>query len=77
MVSFNITMICKCWYIVGAYVPPHDQPTVHRVEQDMAHCPAQTEILIVGDLNTCLTHTCSRIKEYLATDIVSHGLEDQ
>ena len=23
----------RIWYVVGAYVPPHDVPDIHRIEQ--------------------------------------------
>ena len=49
--SFMLTTVWKLWYVVGAYIPPNDQPAVHRVEQALARCPARTEILLVGDLN--------------------------
>ena len=54
VVSFKITAGRKLWYVVGAYVPPNNQPTVYRVEQALAHGPAGVETLLFSDLNARL-----------------------
>ena len=36
--SFTIMVGWNIWYVVGAYVHPKNQPTVHREEQALARC---------------------------------------
>ena len=31
--SFFLTSGLQRWYVVGAYMPPHDTPAVHRIKQ--------------------------------------------
>ena len=52
VVSFMLKTGWKQWYAVGAYITPSEQPEVRRVEQSLERCPAQTERLLVRDLNS-------------------------
>ena len=54
MVSFIITSGRKCWYGVGAYVPPNDLPTINWIRQVVECGPKGVVKLLVGDLNDCL-----------------------
>ena len=54
VVSFTITAGKKRWYVVGAYVLPNHQPTVHQVDQSLACGMAGMETLLVRDLNSHL-----------------------
>ena len=39
VLSFKIMVGWKRWYVFRAYVPPNNQPTVHRVEQALLRFP--------------------------------------
>ena len=64
-------------YFIGAYVPPDDQPTVHRVEQALGRVPAGVDTLLVCDLNARLEQPQDQREEDLVTAIVNYGIVDQ
>ena len=77
MVIFTVTSGPKRWYFIGAYVPPNDLQTVHRITHDLSCGPEEGGKLLVGDLNACLEHPREQREGYLVTVIASHGLTDQ
>ena len=74
---FTITAGQKRWYVVGKYVPPNDQLTVHQVEQALARFPEGVETLLVGDLNARLAQPWDQCEEDLATKIANCGIVAQ
>ena len=54
VVSYTNTVGQKKCYIVGAYVPPNDQPTVNQVGQNLACVPEGVEALLASDLSAYL-----------------------
>ena len=40
--SFLLTLGLRGWYVVGEYVPPHDAPAVHHIEQALEVVPKGT-----------------------------------
>ena len=77
VVGFTIEVGWKRWFIVRAYVPPNDQPTVHQVEQSLVQEPEGVESLMFININTLLNQPYDWCKEYLVTAIAIHGLYDQ
>ena len=77
VVNFTITEGQKHWYVVRAYVPPNDQPMVHRVEQALACGLEGVEMLLVSDLNVRLVQPRGLLEEYLATAIMSYRIVNQ
>ena len=51
VVSFIVTLVRKCWYIVGAYLTPNDQPAINRVAKILACESVGVGTLLVGYLN--------------------------
>ena len=49
MESFLLTSGLRRWYIVGAYVPPHDAPDVQRIKQVLEVDLKGMEIILLGD----------------------------
>ena len=77
VVSFVITSVRKCWYIVGSYVPPNDLPMVHWITQALSCRPEEVGELLFGDLNACLENTRGEMEEQIATVLAGHGMTDQ
>ena len=76
MVSFLLKSGESIWYVIGAYVPPNDVPTVHQVEQLLTENPKWVETILMGDLNERLEEPCDKREEDLTTSLADHGLED-
>ena len=77
VVIFTVTSGQKRWYVVGAYVPPNDLPTVHWITHALACGTERVEKLLVGDINACLENLRDQRGEHLATVLAGHGLTDQ
>ena len=77
VISFVIMAGWNRWFVVGAYMPPNNQPTLHRVEKALAQCPVGTEMLLARDLNNRLEQPRKYSKEELTTYISNNGLEYQ
>ena len=75
VVSVTITAGGKPWFAIGAHMSPNDQLMLHQVEDDLAHCLAGTDALLIGNLNSCLEQPCKHSKEDMATVISNHVLE--
>ena len=39
------------WYVLGAYVPPNEAPTVARIDQALEQAYRGVEVILLGDLN--------------------------
>ena len=74
VVSFMITVVRKCWFIVGAYMPPNDQSAVHWVEQALAQVLEGTETLMVSNINSHLAQPHDRYEGDLATVVANYSL---
>ena len=74
VVSFLLTLGARRWYIVGAYVPPNNRPSVHRVEQALQAAPAGLELILMGDLNAHLYNPHDKREEDLAMALADRGL---
>ena len=72
MVSFTIAVGWNKWYIVGACVPPNDQPRVHRVNQVLACFPARMEMMLVRNLNNHLDQPRDQSECNMENAIDSH-----
>ena len=77
VVSFIITLGRKCWYGVGAYVPPNNLPTINWIRQELECRTKGMRKLLVGDLNACLENPRDQREEQLATALAGYGLTDQ
>ena len=64
------------WYVVGAYVPPNDNPDVHRMEQVPKAVPEGVEVIMLGELNFRMRDPHDEREEYLATTLADCGLVD-
>ena len=51
MIIFVLTTRRRIWYVVRAYVPRKDAPTVVRVEQTLGQAAKGVEVILMGDLN--------------------------
>ena len=74
VVSFLLMMGTRRWYVVGAYMPPNNVPSVHRVDQALRVAHQILEMILMGDLNGRLGNPRDKRKEYLATALVDRGL---
>ena len=74
MGSFKITAGRKRWYVVGEYVPPNDQPTLHQVDQDLLFDPMGVETLLASNIYIRLAQPQDQGEEYLVTAIANYGL---
>ena len=54
MVSLEITVGGKIWYVFGAYVPPNYQMTVQQMDQALELYPEWKYMILSGDINACL-----------------------
>ena len=54
VVTFLLMLGERRWYVVGAYVPPNNGPTMHCVEQAPKAAPKGVEVIMLGDLNVRL-----------------------
>ena len=61
-------------YVVGAYVPPNDRPSVRRVEKGLRAAPEELELILVGDLNMRLGNPHDEREEDLVTALSDRGL---
>ena len=77
VVSFTITAGQKLRYVVGVYVPPNDQPALHRVVQALARGPVGVKKLLFGYLYAYLAQPRDQREEDLTTAIADHGLSYQ
>ena len=77
VVSLKVTSGKKCWYVVGAYMPPNNLPVVIRITHVLACGMEGVGLLIVGDLNAYLENTRYQREEHLATVIAGHCLKYQ
>ena len=64
------------WYVVGAYVPPNNQPTVERWEKALGKAAKGTEVILLGDINVRLREPSDTREEEPATVVAACGLED-
>ena len=42
--SFLMRLGTSRWYVVGAYMPPHDVPSVRRIKQALLAAPKRMEV---------------------------------
>ena len=77
VVSFTFTLEQRQWYVVGAYVPPNNQPEIHWVAQALARELAGVGKLLVGNLNACLAQPRNQQEEDLEIIILGHGMSEQ
>ena len=54
MVSFLLTTVLQRWYVVGAYLPQNDAPTVARVDQVLGNVEKVVELILLGDFKVWL-----------------------
>ena len=52
--SFLLTSGSRRWYVVGAYMPPHDAPAVYRIKQALEVAPRRMEVILLGNSNVRL-----------------------
>ena len=76
MVSFFLASRARQWYVVGAYMPPNDDPLVHCVDQALKAAPKGVELILLGDLNARLREPCDEREEELIISLADHGLID-
>ena len=41
-------------YVIGAYMPPHEAPSFHCVDQALELAPKEMELILLGDLRISL-----------------------
>ena len=63
VLSFLLTEGLHRWYIVGAYVPPNDAPTVSRVEHALGNSPKVLEVILLDNLNVRLQESSDMQEE--------------
>ena len=54
ILSFEVAMGGRRWYIIGCYLAPNNAQTIERVVTAMGDQPRGTALLVAGDLNTDL-----------------------
>ena len=74
VVIFLLTLGVRLWYVVGAYVPPNNSPSVHCVDQALRAAPKGLELILMGELNALLGDPHYERKGYLATTLADRGL---
>ena len=72
--SFLITSGARKRYIIGAYGPPNDVPTVHHIEQVLRAETKGLYMILVGDLNARLGDPRDKREEDLEKALVDRGL---
>ena len=74
---FTVTSVRKCWYFVGAYMPPNNLPMVHLITHALACGTERVRKLLFCNPNACLSNAMDKRKEHLATVLAVYGLTDQ
>ena len=64
------------FYVVGAYVPPSNMPTVHYIEQALVAAPKYVEIILMGNLNVMVWEQRDQCEEEMTMAFANNGLED-
>ena len=52
--SFLLNSGSRRWYVVGAYMPPHDAPAAYRTEKALEVAPRRMEVILLGNSNVRL-----------------------
>ena len=76
MVSFLLTLIVQRWYVVRAYVPTNDIPTVNQVEKAQVADLKGVETILMGDLNAHLGGPCNKHEDEMVMVLSKYSLED-
>ena len=63
------------WYVIGAYIPPNDAPTVSSMEQELGQAAKGVEFILLVDLNVRLVELRDAREEELVTVVADCGLE--
>ena len=58
VVSFLLTSGARQCYVVGAYMLLNNMPSMHHVEQALRAASKGSDMILMGDLNTCLGNPC-------------------
>ena len=74
VVSFLLMLGARQRYVVGAYVPPNNRPSVHCVKQALQAAPKGLELILMGDLNAWLEKPREKREEDLVTALADQGL---
>ena len=57
VLSFEVAMGARRWYIIRCYLDPDDAETIERVVAALGDKPRGTALIVEGDLNTDLGNT--------------------
>ena len=61
---------------MGEYVPPHDMPAVHCIEQALEVAPKGMEVILLGYLKVRIREPRNERKDNLVLALAGSGLED-
>ena len=61
---------------MGAYLPPHDAPDVHRINQALEVAPRVMEVILLRDLNVSMRESRDDRKDEPVTALAGSGLTD-
>ena len=76
MLSFQVSSVRRCWFIVGCYLSTNDAVTIEHIVAAIGQCPRGAEMLAERDFNTNLAvPEGSSDGEEIAAAIVTPGLE--
>ena len=72
--SFFLTSGLSTCYVVGAYVPPHDAPDAHCIDQALEVVPKGMEVILLGDINISMREPRDNREDELASELAKSGL---
>ena len=72
--TFLLTSGSRRWYIVGAYVPLHDAPSIYRIKKSLEAAPKGMEFILMRDLKTRLKEPRNDREDEIASTLEGIGL---
>ena len=77
VMSFELAMGARWWFIIGCYLAPDNTSTIERVVGALKERPKGTALVVVGDLNTALEDPENdRRGTEIALAMTAAGVED-
>ena len=76
MASFFLASGSRRWYVVGAYLRPHDSPAIYHTENSLEAAPKGMEFIMLGDLNARPRELRDNREDELASTLAGSGLDN-
>ena len=74
MVTFLLMLSLRICYVVRAYMPLKNTPSIYHVDQALEAAPRIVEVILMGYLNVRLKEPGNKRKEDLETALVDRRL---